>query len=304
MELFKKRETLIQNIAYMAIMAAINVVFVLLSNVLPVLLFLLVFVLPLTSTIVTIFCKKRYFPIYFVVTLSLCFAVSAGFSIFDTFIYVLPSLITGFIFGLFIEKQIPALYTLLAATVVQFGLTVLTFFVLSKIVENPNLTDSILLLFGLGDFEFKASFTQVFFFIISEIQIVISYIFVKYQVNRLGIEINLICKREYLLYIAEFLFAGLAVLSYFYFPVYAIVLVLIALPIYIYQLVLLVFKKQIWIWIAIGVIHLIFIFMFAFLYGYTAAPNQFILIYILFGLLTIIDILTNYCFKRNTNNIK
>ena len=304
MELFKKRETLIQNMAYMAIMAAINVVFVLLSNVLPVLLFLLVFVLPLTSTIVTIYCRKRYFPIYFVVTLALCFAVSAGFSIFDTFIYVLPSLITGFIFGLFIEKQIPGLYTLLVATIVQYGLTVLTFFVLSKIVENPNLTDSILVLFGLGDFQFKASFTQVFLFIISEIQIVITYIFVKYQVNRLGIEINLICKREYLLYIVEVLAAELAVLSYFYFPVFTIVLVLIALPIYIYQLVLLVYKKQMWIWISIGGIHLIFIFMFAFLYGYTAAPNQFILIYILFGLLTIIDVLNNYCFKQNTNNIK
>ena len=126
----------------------------------------------------------------------------------------------------------------------------------------------------------------------------------KYQVKRLGIEINLICKREYLLYIVEVLAAGLAVLSYFYFPVYTIVLVLIALPIYIYQLVLLVYKKQMWIWISIGAIHLIFIFMFAFLYGYTAAPNQFILIYILFGLLTIIDVLSNYCFKQNTNNIK
>ena len=138
MELFKKRETLIQNIAYMAIMAAVNVVFVLLSNVLPVLLFLLVFVLPLTSTIVTIYCKKRYFPIYFIVTLALCFGVSAGFSIFDTFIYVLPSLITGFIFGLFIEKQIPAIYTLIAATVIQYGLTILTFYVLGLIVDNVN----------------------------------------------------------------------------------------------------------------------------------------------------------------------
>ena len=304
MEIFKKRKTLIQNMAYMAIMAAINVIFVLLSNVLPVLLFLLVFALPLTSAIVTIYCKKRYYPIYFVVTLALCFAVSAGFSIFDTFIYVLPSLITGFIFGLFIEKQIPAIYTLLATTIVQYGLTLLTYYVLGKIVNNINLTESILIAFGLGDFQFKASFTQVFLYIISEIQIVIAYIFVKYQVNRLGISVNLICKRQYLLYITEVLCAGLCILSYFYFPEYAIVLMLIALPIYIYQLVLLILEKRIWIWISLGAIHLIFIFMFAFLYDYVTAPNQFILIYILFGLLTIIDFLGNYCFKQNTNNIK
>ena len=304
MELFKKRETLIQNIAYMAIMAAINVVFVLLSNVLPVLLFLLVFVLPLTSTIVTIYCKKRYFPIYFIVTLALCFGVSAGFSIFDTFIYVLPSLITGFIFGLFIEKRIPAIYTLIVATTVQYGLTVLTFYLLSLIVANTNLTESIIIAFGLGDFTFKAVFIQVFLFIIAEIQIIISYLFVKYQVNRLGIEINLICKLPFLLYIVELVFAGLTILSYFYFPVYTIVLLLLSLPIYIYQFTNLLLQKKIWIWVSLGAIHLAFIFIFAFLYGYTVAPNQFILILILFGLLTIIDFLGNYCFKQNTNNIK
>ena len=304
MELFKKCETLIQNIAFMAIMAAISVVFVVLSNVLPVLLFLLVFVLPLTSTLVTIYCKKIYFPIYFVVTLTLCFGVSAGFYIFDTFIYVLPSLITGFIFGYCIEKKIPAIYTLIIATVVQYGLTVLTFFVLSKIVGNLDLTESIIIAFGLKDFEFKEVFIQVFLYIIAEIQIVISYIVTKILVNRLGIDVNLICKHSFVLYIVEIMFAGLSIMSYYFFPIYTLVLVLIPLPIYIYQLVTLVLQKRIWVWASIGGVHLVFIFMFAFLYEYAQAPNQFILIYILFGLLTIIDFLGNYCFKQNRNNIK
>ena len=99
MELFKKRETPVENITYLGIMAAINVIFVLLTNVLPVLFFLIVFVLPLTSAVVTLFCKKAYFPIYFIVTLALCFLVNLGFHIFDTFLYVFPSLITGFLFG-------------------------------------------------------------------------------------------------------------------------------------------------------------------------------------------------------------
>lgn len=304
MGLFSKRITLIQNIAFMAIMAAINVVFVVLSNVLPVLLFLLVFVLPLTSTLVTIYCKKVYFPIYFIVTLALCFGVSAGFYIFDTFIYVLPSLITGFIFGFCIEKKIPAIYTLLIATAVQYGLTILTFFVLGKIVNNLDLTESIVIAFGLKDFEFKAVFIQVFLFIVAEIQIIISYIVTKVLVNRLGIDVNLICRQNYILYSVEVLCGGLAVLSYFYFPVYTLVIVLFALPIYLYQLITLVLQKRIWVWASVAGIHLVFIFLFAFLYEYTQAPNQFILIYLLFGLLTIIDFFTNYCFKQNTNSIK
>ena len=304
MELFSKRESVIQNIAFMAIMAAINVVFVVLSNVLPVLLFLLVFVLPLTSTLVTIYCKKRYFPIYFVVTLALCFGVSAGFYIFDTFIYVLPSLITGFIFGVCIEKKIPAIYTLLVGTIVQYGLTILTFFVLIKMASNLDLTESIIVAFRLKDFEFKAVFIQVFLYLVSQIQIAISYIITKVLIERLGIQVNLICKYEFILFIAEFVFAGLAIISYFYFPIYTIVLVLLPLPIYIYQLITLIIKKKIWLRISIGSIHLVFIFLFAFLYSYTIAPNQFILIYVLFGLLTIIDFLDNYCFKQNRNNIK
>lgn len=304
MEILKKRETLVQNIAYMAIMAAINVIFVLLSNILPVLLFLLVFVLPLTSTIVTIYCKKRYFPIYFVVTLLLCFVTSIGFNIFDTFIYVLPSLVTGFIFGLFIEKQIPAIYTLIVATIIQYGLTILTFFVLGKIVANINLTESIIVAFGLKDFVYKAVFIQVFLYLIAQIQTVISYIFVKYQVNRLGTEIKLACEKPFILYIAFIVFAGLTILSYFYFPIYTIVLLLTSLPIYVYLLTTSIIKRKIWLWISIGAVHLLFIFLFAFLYQYVSAPNQFVLILILFGLLTIIDFLDNYCFKQNTNNIK
>ena len=58
--MFKKRETLTQNIAYMGLMAAINVIFVLLTYFVPFLIFLLVFVLPLTSVVVTIFCQKNY----------------------------------------------------------------------------------------------------------------------------------------------------------------------------------------------------------------------------------------------------
>jgi len=61
MSVFKKRETLIQNITYMAIMAAINVVFVVLTTLVPLLMFLIIFVLPLTSTVVALFCKKKYY---------------------------------------------------------------------------------------------------------------------------------------------------------------------------------------------------------------------------------------------------
>ena len=98
MNIFKKRETLLQNMTYMGIMAAINFIFILLSSFIPFLLFVLVFILPLASAVVTVFCKKRYYIIYFVVTGALCLLINAP----DTMFYVIPSLITGFIFGFLI----------------------------------------------------------------------------------------------------------------------------------------------------------------------------------------------------------
>ena len=151
MELFRKRETVTQNIAYMAIMSAINIIFVLLSNILPVLLFLLVLILPLTSTIVTIFCKKKYYPVYAIVTLGLCFAVAGAFSIFDALIYVFPSLIVGFVFGICFEKKFPAILIIVGATVIQFGLTYLTYLVLTRIIASFDVMYGIIKLFGLSE---------------------------------------------------------------------------------------------------------------------------------------------------------
>ena len=298
MTLFKKRTTPIQNIAYMAIMSAINVIFVLLSNILPVLLFLLVFLLPLTSTIVTIYCKKKYYPIYFIVTLSLCILVAYGFSIFDTLIYVLPALIIGFLFGIAFEYKLPAILIIVVNTVIEFFLSILTFFVLGKIVTNLNMMDTLINAFGLSEFGYKLAFTLIFLFVIAQIQIVLSYIFIKIELKRLGLEINLNSRYQFLLYILTFIFLGLSILSYFYFPDWTMVFVLMPLVIYIYQLLTLVLKRRMFNYISLGVSHLAFIFIFAFLYTFVTAPNQLILIYVLFGSVTIIDIFDNYCFHK------
>ena len=304
MELLRKRETVTQNIAYMAIMAAINIIFVLLSNLLPVLLFLLVLILPLTSTIVTLYCKKRYYPIYAVVTLGLCLAVAGGFSIFDALIYVFPSLIVGFVFGVSFEYKLPAILIIVGASIIQFGLTYLTYFILTKIINNFDVMYGIIKLFGMADFQYLNAFLLIFLFVISLIQIVLSYIFIKIEIHKFGIDVNLECKQRYLLYISTFLCIGLAVLSYFYFPDWTIIFVLMPLPIYVYETLQLVLKRKVLNYVLVGVVHLAFIFIFAFLYKYVSSPNQLVLIVTLIGLVTIIDFLDNYCFIQESNNLK
>lgn len=304
MSFLKKRETPVQNIAYIGIMAAINVVFVLISSLLPVLFILLVFILPLTSVIVTIYCKKYYYPVYFITTLALTFAVTAGFSIFDTFIYVLPSLITGFIFGILIEKNFPAIYILIINTIAQFGLTFLTFLFLDKVVAQVNFFESIYQLIGLGSFQYKAVLTNIFTYIIAQMQIALTYILVKYEMSRVCREVNLECKNRFILYIVTLCGLAVTILSVFYFPDWSIILTLLVLPITIYEVLDLSLLKRMVIYFAIGVSLLIGIFIFAFLYKFIPNPNQLILIYVFFVLITIIDSIFNYCLKPKAENIK
>lgn len=300
MELFKKRETITQNIAYMAIMAAINIIFVLLANILPPLMLILVFVLPLTSTIVTIFCKKKYYLIYALVTLGLCIAVGSGFNLFDALIYVIPSLVVGFIFGFCIENKVPAILIIVLATIAQVALMALTYWIIGLIVINQSITSALINLFGLTDFQYKATFVSVFLLIIAQIQIILTYIVIKTQINKLGIEINLKCDNRYCLYFVTLLCIVMSIIAYFCFPNGSLVFVILPLTIFVYEIIQLLLKKKLYLYISLAGIHLAFIFVFAFLYKYISAPNQLIAISILTGSVTIIDFLDNYCFIKKS----
>ena len=64
MALFSKKTTLVHNITYMAIMTAINLIFIVLDTFVPFLMFLLILLLPFVSAVVSYFCQKRYYIIY------------------------------------------------------------------------------------------------------------------------------------------------------------------------------------------------------------------------------------------------
>ncbi len=285
-------------------MSAINVLFVTISNFLPILFLILVFVLPLTSVIVTILCKKAYLPLYFVVTFLLCFSVNLGFGIYDTFIYVLPALITGILFGLLIEKKVPAILILVAISIVQFGLTYLTFYILDKFIIQVNFYESLYKLFGLTAFGYKTALTLIFTYIIAQIQVSLTYILVKYEVNRIGLEVNLEFNNKWLLYIPTVVFGVLSLISYYVFPDWTILFILISLAVVTYQFINLILSKTIWVYVLVAVSVIVFIFLFAFFYQYIKAPNQLILVNIFFALVTIIDILLYYCFKDKGKKIE
>ena len=164
MKVFKKQETLVQNMAYMGLMAAVNVIFVVLTYFIPFLLFVLVFLLPLCSAIISYYCKKIYFPIYLVVVSTICLLIDPS----DTIFYVIPSLITGFLFGLFIQLKFPAVYIISITTIVQFGIS-LALLPLIRVISGRDVVIDMATMFQLQDYEYLNYVKYFFIYFISVI---------------------------------------------------------------------------------------------------------------------------------------
>lgn len=296
--MFKKRETLTQNIAYFALMAGINVIFVLLTALFPPLMFLLIFFLPLANTIVTVFCKKRYYPIYAVVTIGLCLLATFGIYIFDTFFYVIPSLITGFIFGVLIEKKINGIHILVATNFVQYLFTVLTFIILNSIFPELHFVDNFMNMLGLTNFAFKPVFICVFSLLLAFIQNLFTYFVLKIEIAKLGLEINTQSCNLHLTSILVFLGVILMVIGYFYSPILCYSSFLIILPYGVYLASVILGKMKALNFIEIGLILLISIFSFALLFQLTKRPLSIITFTITYVLLIIVSELNNTLLKR------
>ncbi len=273
MPVLRKRETLVQNITYMAIMAAINVVFVLITYFVPVLVFLLVFFLPLTSTIVTLYCRKRYYIIYAVVTVGLCMLVTM-FDVSDTLFYVLPSVIAGFLFGVFILAKVPSIWIILVTGLIELGVQ----YAMIPVIQawyGVNIIDTFASAFGVADFIYLDYITPCFLFFLAITQSVLSYFVIKGQLPKFNYHVTLGGRLTYLPYIVLVGLIGLSLLfSYTYQPM-AYLSLMISLVLGIYLIVYACYTGGMKMWISMPIMFFIGVIMFAALYGSTEKPMQF-----------------------------
>lgn len=293
MKLFSKRETLTQNIAYMALMAAINVSFVLLTTLVPFLFFIIVFLLPLTSTVVILFCKKRYFPIYAFATVGLCMIVTM-WNISDTIFYVIPSIFSGLIFGIIVDKKIHTSWLILIASIVQ---TLISFLMipLTKLIVGINIVDTFLSVFSLSEFIYKDYLVPPFILFLSLGQITISYMIIKDEIKKMGIEINQsFSKLDVLLSMIVFIvLIGLIILLVFTLP--SVTYLILGLMIYIGLNLVFYYGIRLK-YVGVAAIFagiFIFILVFAALYQHVETPFQLLLISLFFIIETTILFITN-----------
>ena len=292
---FKKRETIVQNITYMALMAAINVVFVLLTTFVPVLFFLIVFVLPLTSVIVTLLCKKRYFPIYAVATIGLCL-ICTIWKIDDTIFYVIPSIISGFVFGIMVEKRVPSFWIILATTILQIAFTYASI-PLIKLMTGRNIINDFAIAFGIKDFQYLDYVTPCFIFFISLAQQILAFSIIKDELPKFGYELNEPNNIPLSLSLLLFSFITLAFAFAFIYGPIAYLMTLFALLLGIYALIHLVTLKNKIIYILLAASLIISFFLFAILFPLIKEPLGLIFINSFFLFEGIIVLINNYLLK-------
>lgn len=184
MEVFDKKETLIRTICFMAFFVAINVICSFVAIYAPVVSVALIIFLPLTSAVVEINCKDRWFPIYAGATIGLSIVVSLS-QIDFTIFYVVPSIFTGYIFGLSMKRNLPEMFAVFFATIIQTALS-FAFIPLINLISGTNLFDFIVKIFGISNRFWFDTWIILVFFLIALIQTILSYIVVKNELKKFG----------------------------------------------------------------------------------------------------------------------
>ena len=168
----------------MSFFVAINMVCSFLTTVLPLLSIVLIIFLPTTSAIVEVMCKDRWFPIYAVATIGLSIVVSLS-SIDFTIFYIVPSIFTGYIFGLFSKCNLPNMFAIFFATIIQTILS-FAFIPLLQLITGSNLIDVFAKILRISNRFLFDSLILLIFFLVALIQVVLSFIVVQNELNKFG----------------------------------------------------------------------------------------------------------------------
>lgn len=295
MNWFYKKETLIRTICFMSFFVAINVVCSFLTTVLPLLSIVLIIFLPLTSAIVEVMCKDRWFPIYAVATIGLSIVVSLS-SIDFTIFYIVPSIFTGYIFGLFSKHNLPNMFAIFFATIIQTLLS-FAFIPLLQVITGSNLIDVFVKILRISNRFWFDSVILLLFFLIALIQIILSFIVVQNELNKFGQKNECKFNQER---IAAFSTMGAALLStifsFFYMPL-CYLFIGIAFYFTAFVVIFQAQNKNKSCLIADGVSILIGIILYAALNQFIKDEVEFVLFAITPGLISIVSICYSFLKK-------
>lgn len=296
MKLIYERKNLGKSIPLMALMAAINIIVAELAGLSPIVSIFLILVLPLTSAIVELCCKDRYFPIYALATFGLSLALTF-WNIETTIFYVFPSIITGYIFGFMAKHKIPAVWSIFTAILAQMSIT-FALIPFINFVFQVDMVQTFKVAFRVENMVYIDITIPTFVFLISLIQCSLSQIIVSQELQRFGLN----SETKDVFDIIAFGFGSLIallIIPFYFFSLEAAYLCL-AISIYFacYSLTtIFINKKYFWL-IPSGVALLITILLFALVQSYLKEASQFLLFGILSMCICLISLLFSFLKKK------
>ncbi len=182
MTIFRKRETPVENIAFLSICAGIDAVLSLVCALLPGSAIILMLAIPLTSAFASYYCKARYYPIYLIAAAGVCLAVSA-WDISNTLFYVIPSLITGAAYGFGIKNKLTPSLVLFVSSILAFGFFYLSLLIVKRLLD-VDVQAGLLALVGLAEKEGAVIGFPLFAYAYSLAQMSITHLFIYIQMER------------------------------------------------------------------------------------------------------------------------
>ena len=293
MALFQKKTTLVHHITYMGIMAAINLIFLVLATYAFPMMLLLILLLPFASAIVSYYCLKRYYIIYAAASIGL----GLIFDISDTIFYVVPAIVSGFVIGILLEQKAHPFWMVLSTTIINAVLTY-AFIPIFNLLSGTKL----LSIFHLDDSPYKTEFTYLFVFFISLIQCSLTQLIILNDSKKVGIEINTRINSfaPYIIGFEIFMIASI-IFGFFYLPL-ALMFVCIAFCFALVLLINCLMSKKKLIYILLGISLFIGLVLFAVFYP--KMPKRFapILALVFPLLIAFVSFVNNYLAKKSTNN--
>ena len=296
MALLTKKTTLVHHITYMGIMAAINLIFIVIATYIPFLMFIPIIFLPFASAIVSYYCLKRYYPIYAVATIGLCLI----FNINDTIFYVVPAVIVGFFIGYLLIKKINPFWLILTSTIIESALT-FAFIPLINLISNVDIVETFISAFKLNDFAYKTELTYLFIFFISLIQCGLTHFVLLSDARKIGIEINvtIISFAPYIIGL-EITLILTFIFSLFYLPL-ALIFLAISLYFSIFLLIDILTSKKTIIYVLLVILLVVAFFSFAIFYTKIIAPFAILLMGLFPFTILLISFINNYLLKDEGN---
>jgi len=292
-----------QNITLMALMAAFNAIFALLMYLLPALSIILYLILPFITTLVVIKCSPRYLIIYYLASIAICFVINLQGLEYIIFTLI-PSLITGTVFGVCLEKKLNIGLIIILSSFCQFAVSLLTLPLINLIYTNDE--HAILEVFKvfLGA-EREHLLYKIFLpltFSIALAQNIISFLIVSSELSKFKIDINYDNKFGIAYSLINIGLMVLTILSAFFFDdlmylFLAISIVLTAL------LVTSLMEQQKKILIVILGLSIIFILIGSIVISKINNLYVPLLVFFPIALITILQILTNKL-TRTSKNVK